>query len=208
MATTTKHLELRPVIHQHHGLNNTGVCIPSTVMQTPISTLRFFPGNARRGDIDLIAESLQHLGQYRPVVVNRGEKAPEYTDTILAGNHTVMAAQHLGWDTVQVNYVDYDAETCKRVVLVDNKSNDSSTYDVEALVNLATELPDLTATGFSRDEIDAMLEVLDAPDEEDGNVPDDLSPEGYGLIVECDDKNQRDSLKAKLVAEGFTVGNA
>ena len=176
-------------------------------MQTPISTLRFFPGNARRGDIDLIAESLQNLGQYRPVVVNRGEKAPEYADTILAGNHTVMAAQRLGWDTVQVNYVDYDAETCKRVVLVDNKSNDSSTYDVEALVNLATELPDLTATGFSRDEIDALLEALDEP-ESDDNVPNDLSPEGYGLIVECDDKNQRDSLKAKLVAEGFTVGNA
>ena len=59
---------------------------------TPISQLRFYPGNARRGDIDLIAESLERLGQYKPVVVNTGGKEPELANTILAGNHTVMAA--------------------------------------------------------------------------------------------------------------------
>ena len=39
--------------------------------QTPISQLKFYPGNARRGDIDLIAESLERLGQYKPVVADR-----------------------------------------------------------------------------------------------------------------------------------------
>lgn len=41
--------------------------------QTPISQLNFYPGNARRGDIGLIAESLERLGQYKPVVVCTGE---------------------------------------------------------------------------------------------------------------------------------------
>ena len=45
--------------------------------QTPISQLNFYPGNARRGDIGLIAESLERLGQYKPVVVCTGETEPE-----------------------------------------------------------------------------------------------------------------------------------
>lgn len=176
---------------------------------TPINQLRFFPGNARRGDIDTIAESLGRLGQYKPVVVNKGTHAPELADTILAGNHTTMAAQRLGWDEVNVHWVDVDADTAKRIVLVDNASSDKATYDVEELVNLATELPDLDATGFTRDEIDKMLEALD----DNTDIPDDLAEpneqeDTFALLVECADANQRDTLKARLLAEGHNVGDA
>ena len=98
--------------------------------QTSIAELKFYPGNARRGDIDLIADSLSKLGQYKPIVANAD-------GTILAGNHTVMAAQRLGWETIDVHRVDVDEDTAKRIVLVDNKANDQSTYDVEELVNLS-----------------------------------------------------------------------
>ncbi|HAT1133930.1 ParB/RepB/Spo0J family partition protein [Corynebacterium striatum] len=172
---------------------------------TPISQLRFYPGNARRGDIDLIAESLERLGQYKPVVVNTGGKCPELADTILAGNHTVMAAQRLGWDTVDVHLVDLDADAAKRVVIVDNRANDVATYEVEELVNLLTELPDLEATGFDRDELDAMLEALDDLDEEVPDKPADPKPDGFNLLIELDDAAQQARLKAKLLAEGFTV---
>lgn len=178
--------------------------------QTPISQLRFFPGNARRGDIDTIANSLKKLGQFRPIVVNRGTKEPAYESVILAGNHTTMAAQRLGWDEIDVHWVDVDADTAKRIVLVDNKANDNATYDVEELVNLATELPDLDATGFTRDELDAMLEALENQID-DNDVPDDMpgtEDDTLTLLVECDSPNQRDTLKAKLLAEGFNVGNA
>lgn len=175
---------------------------------SPISELRFFPGNARRGDIDLIANSLSKLGQYKPVVVNKGTRCRKYTNTILAGNHTVMAAQQLGWDEIDVHWVDLDEDTCKRVVLVDNAANDKATYDVEALVDLATELPNLDATGFTRDEIDAMLEALDDMVEDVPDHPGDTPDEGFALIVECESKDQRDTLKARLIAEGFTVGDA
>lgn len=175
----------------------------------PINTLRFFPGNARRGDVDTIMESLKKLGQYRPIIVNKGNKHKAYTNTVIAGNHTLMAAQRLGWDEIEVHWVDLDEDTAKRVVLVDNRSSDKATYDVEELVNLATELPNLDATGFTRDELDHMLEALsDTYDEDEG--PGELPGEetGYGLIVECENKNQRDTLKAQLLAEGFTVANA
>lgn len=167
--------------------------------QTSIAELKFYPGNARRGDIDLIADSLSKLGQYKPIVVNAD-------GTILAGNHTVMAAQRLGWETIDVHRVDVDDETAKRIVLVDNKANDQSTYDVEELVNLLTELPNLDATGFTRDEVDDLLETLDALDDEDiPEPPKDPQPEGYNLLVECDNAEEQQRIKSRLLAEGITV---
>lgn len=167
--------------------------------QTSIAELKFYPGNARRGDIDLIADSLSKLGQYKPIVVNAD-------GTILAGNHTVMAAQRLGWETIDVHRVDVDDETAKRIVLVDNKANDQSTYDVEELVNLLTELPSLDATGFTRDEVDELLETLDALEDEDiPEPPKDPQPEGHNLLVECDNAEEQQRIKARLLAEGITV---
>lgn len=167
--------------------------------QVSISELKFYPGNARRGDIDLIAESLGKLGQYKPIVVNKD-------GTILAGNHTVMAAQRLGWETIDVHRVDVDDDTAKRIVIVDNKANDQSTYDVEDLVNLLTELPTLEATGFTRDEVDQLLESLDDIDAEIPERPDEPTPEGYNLLVECENAEQQARIKARLLAEGVTVG--
>ena len=167
--------------------------------QTSIAELKFYPGNARRGDIDLIADSLSKLGQYKPIVVNAD-------GTILAGNHTVMAAQRLGWETIDVHRVDVDDETAKRIVLVDNKANDQSTYDVEELVNLLTELPNLDATGFTRDEVDDLLETLDALEDEDiPEPPKDPQPEGHNLLVECDNAEEQQRIKSRLLAEGITV---
>lgn len=167
--------------------------------QVSISELKFYPGNARRGDIDLIAESLGKLGQYKPIVVNKD-------GTILAGNHTVMAAQRLGWETIDVHRVDVDDDTAKRIVIVDNKANDQSTYDVEDLVNLLTELPTLEATGFTRDEVDQLLESLDDIDVEIPERPAEPTPEGFNLLVECENEEEQQRIKARLLAEGVTVG--
>lgn len=167
--------------------------------QVSISELKFYPGNARRGDIDLIAESLGKLGQYKPIVVNKD-------GTILAGNHTVMAAQRLGWETIDVHRVDVDDDTAKRIVIVDNKANDQSTYDVEDLVNLLTELPTLEATGFTRDEVDQLLESLDDIDAEIPERPAEPTPEGFNLLVECENAEEQARIKARLLAEGVTVG--
>lgn len=167
--------------------------------QTSIAELKFYPGNARRGDIDLIADSLSKLGQYKPIVANAD-------GTILAGNHTVMAAQRLGWETIDVHRVDVDDETAKRIVLVDNKANDQSTYDVEELVNLLTELPSLDATGFTRDEVDDLLETLDALEDEDiPEPPKDPQPDGHNLLVECENAEEQQRIKSRLLAEGITV---
>ena len=115
-----------------------------------INSVEPFDINARQGDIGAISESLKHLGQYRPIVVNQP------TNQILVGNHTWRAAKHLGWKQIAVNYVNYDEETALRVVLMDNRSADVSTYDDTALLAVLKQIP-LAGTGFNNDDLDELL---------------------------------------------------
>lgn len=120
-------------------------------LAVPIEGLKPFPGNPRRGAIGLIKESLERNGQYRPLVVNRRD------GTVLAGNHTLLAARELGMPQLAVTYVDVDEDDARRIVAVDNKANDAAGYDAEALAALLAALPDVAGTGFSQDEVDAIL---------------------------------------------------
>ena len=173
------------------------------------ASLHPYPGNARRGDVDMIARSLETHGQYKPIVVNKGTTAPNLERTILAGNHTWEAAKQLGWEHIDVHWVDFDEAAAHKVVLVDNKANDAATYDVEALVDMLTEYPDLSGTGFTRDELDTLLESLETPGEDD--VPDMPAEEPattWNLLVECESEDAAKLLKTKLTAEGYTCGLA
>lgn len=177
--------------------------------QEPTASLNPYPGNARRGDVDMIARSLETHGQYKPIVVNKGTTAPNLERTILAGNHTWEAAKQLGWEHIDVHWVDFDEAAAHKVVLVDNKANDAATYDVEALVDMLTEYPDLAGTGFTRDELDTLLESLEAPGEDDvPDMPADEEPTQWNLLVECESEDAAKLLKTKLTAEGYTCGLA
>lgn len=179
----------------------------------PTKDLNVYYKNARRGDVDLIMESMKHNGVYKPLVVNRGTKTGRPNE-VLCGNHSLMAIRRLAdenpqderWQTVDVYVIDVDEDQAKRTVLVDNASNDKSTYDVEDLVNLLTELPTLEATGFTRDEVDELLESLDDIDAEIPERPAEPTPEGFNLLVECENKEEQQRIKSRLLAEGVTVG--
>lgn len=116
--------------------------------------LKPYPGNARKGDLDMIRESLRVNGQYRPIVVQ------ESTGYILAGNHTWEAAGLEHWEEMDATFVDCDDEQAKKIVLVDNRSNDVAEYDNEALAALLTELPEFEGTGFSQQDLDDLLAEL------------------------------------------------
>lgn len=171
-----------------------------------INTLNPYPGNARRGNIELIADSLARLGQYRPIVVNLGDMEPSLTRTILAGNHTYQAAKRLGWKEIDVHFVDVDADIAKRIVLVDNKANDASTYETQELVDLLESLPDLNATGFTQDELDDMLKALDGINDEDPPQPETV--EGNAILVNCESLADKNALTDELIARGYMVGDA
>lgn len=127
--------------------------IPDTLqhLAVPVRNLKHYGRNPRRGDVDLIAASLKRNGQYKAVVVRKG------TNEILAGNHTVKAAKQLGWDRVAVTWVDCTDEEAARIVLTDNRTSDLGTYDVDQLQGLLGTLPDLEGTGYTQDDLEAMI---------------------------------------------------
>jgi hypothetical protein len=126
----------------------------------PLDTIRPYDGNPREGDVGAIAVSLERNGQYRPIVVNRRDMR------ILAGNHTWKAARSLGWERIAATFVDVDEEQARRIVLVDNRSNDVASYDNAALAELLQSVvaedgvAGLVGTGFDGDDLDELLADL------------------------------------------------
>ncbi|NKS98754.1 hypothetical protein GS498_20170, partial [Rhodococcus hoagii] len=120
----------------------------------PVSDLVGYPGNARKGDVDLIAESLHKLGQYRPIVVTVAARPrPAPRTSYWRANHRCRPPRSSAGPTVDVHFVDVDDDTAARIVLVDNRSNDKAAYDNQALADLLQGLPDLDATGFTDDDL-------------------------------------------------------
>lgn len=113
-------------------------------LAVPITELHPYPGNARRGDLPLLMESLQAHGQYRPVVANRR------TGHVLAGNNVLAAATALGWDRLAATWVDVDDAQARKIVLLDNRANDLAGYDPAAHAALLDAiLGDTAGTGYT-----------------------------------------------------------
>lgn len=156
--------------------------------QHPLDVERYHPDeltsyhrNPRLGDVEAIARSLEVNGQYRPVVVNLGSKTGRPLE-VLAGNHTLAAAKHLGWGEIVGTVVDVDDKAAARIVAADNRTADLGHYNTETLVALLQDLDGLEGTGYDDDDLAAMLDTgepadLDAlADEWDGtgmkeNIP-------------------------------------
>jgi len=165
-------------------------------LAVPLTDLRTYGANPRKGDIDAIAESLRVNGQYRPVVVRRE------TMEILAGNHTFLAAQKLGWAEIAATFVDCGDEQAKRIVLADNRTAELATYDDPALIELLQSVEDLAGTGFS----DADLEALLSPDStlDDGDGDSELGADVFSIIVTCRDETQQRNLIERFDSEGLS----
>lgn len=125
------------------------------IMKIALTELNPYPNNPRKGNIDLIAESLETYGQYKPITVNKRN------NQILAGNHTYQAAQQLGWSEIAVTFVDVDDAVAAKIVAIDNKTSDMGGYDTSKLLELLDELPDLVATGYTDEDIDSLKALLD-----------------------------------------------
>jgi hypothetical protein len=138
-----------------------------------VGALKPYDKNPRKGDVRAIAESLTTNKQYRPIVVQKK------TRKILAGNHTWQAAKMLKWDKIAVVYVDVDDEQAARIVLADNRTNDLAAYDNKVLAELLADLGDSVGTGYSEDDMQAILSAAqvsmkDIPDPSDDSTLEDI----------------------------------
>lgn len=126
--------------------------------QVDINLLKHHPRNANKGDVEAIKKSLAVNGWFGSVVVNRR------TSHILAGNHRVMAAKALGWESVPVQWVDVSAEDELRILVVDNRSTrigqDDQTLIADILSELALTTVGLDGTGYGKDDLDALIDEI------------------------------------------------
>lgn len=131
-----------------------------TFEQTPVSELKVHPRNARKGVVSSIAESIDNNGFFGTIVAQRS------TGHILVGNHRYLAAKERKMDTVPVMWVDVDDDHAIKILLADNRTNDLSGYDDNALTELLAEVSNsagLEGTGYTEADLDAMIAGLVTP---------------------------------------------
>ena len=125
-----------------------------------INELKEYPNNARRGNVNLLMESLKVNGQYRPIVVQQS------TNYVLAGNHLLRAATQLGWEEIDATFIDCDNQQALKIVLIDNRSNDLGEYNDDYLKSLLKDLEDFNGTGYSQKDIEELEKLAGVKQEE------------------------------------------
>jgi ParB-like chromosome segregation protein Spo0J len=122
-----------------------------SVEYVDIDTVAEHPDNPRRGNTQVIVESLRRTGQYRPLIVSAA------TGYVVAGNHTLRAARLLNWDRIAVTWLHGLSEEAEhRILAVDNRAADLGDYDTEALIALLDNLGELEGTGYSVDDLETL----------------------------------------------------
>jgi hypothetical protein len=159
-------VKLGSIDQPHHDL---------AVEWVDVGELTLFPGNARLGVPEKIAESIRLNGFFDPLKVQRS------TGYVIAGNHSYKAAMDRGMKQVPVVYLDVDDDRAKRMNLVHNKLQDDATYDPESLTDQLLALDDLDGTGWTEEELAALTGDL----EDDGIGDDDLGTEKKIQAVAC-----------------------
>lgn len=168
----------------------------------PLTALDRFPGNARRGNVEAIRSSIRRHGQYRSLIV-RPTSDDRYV--IVAGNHTYDAIRAEGHPTARCEIIQCDDDQARRINLADNRLGELGSYDNDALAELLSYLDgDLEGTGYTQDDVEALI---DPPQQlpEEGDAPIDDAEAVWGVIVTCRNEQQQSDLLERLTAEGHAV---
>lgn len=127
----------------------------------PVTDLHLHPDNPRQGDVGAIADSINTNGWYGALIAQRS------TGYVIAGNHRLQAARHLGIDHVPVIWLDVDDDRARRILLADNRTTDRAAYDDHALAELLQQVAatdaQLVGTGYDGDDLDQLLHDLAHP---------------------------------------------
>lgn len=137
--------------------------------RVPIGSIESWPGNPRTHDLERIRASLREHGQFRPVYVQRS------TRRIVMGHGTVEAAAAEGWTHVAASFLDVDDDEAQRILLVDNRTQDTAGYDDDALAVMLANLQGtefgLLGTGYDAADLVDLL-GREEPEPHDYEPPD------------------------------------
>ena len=136
--------------------------MPLEVTTFSVGELSTYHRNPRRGAVGMIAESLKARGQYRAIVVNLGRLTGRPLE-VLAGNHTLLAAREIGWESIDATTVDVDDAEAARIVAADNRLADLGGYDDADLIEVLETAGELVGTGYSEIDLAALRAAMDEP---------------------------------------------
>ena len=128
------------------------------IEMAPIDSLKPYKKNSRshsEAQIDKIVASITEFGFTNPILIDGNKQ-------IIAGHGRVMAGKKMGLTEVPVISLDYLSEAQKRAyVIADNKIALDSDWDLGLLASELKAITDdgfdIELTGFSSDELSAML---------------------------------------------------
>ena len=135
----------------------------------PVDELGKWPGNARRADVDKLADGIRKFGFFGKLIVQKG------TNRIIIGNHRWMAAQKVGLTSIPGQAVEMGDEDAGRLNAWDNKSSDDAEYDEAARIRqleaLARTEDGLANTGYDADELADL--IMKVGQEENAELPEE-----------------------------------
>jgi DNA modification methylase len=146
---------------------------PLTVRRVKLSDLHADPANARRHDernLAAIADSLKTFGQVEPLVVQRS------TGKVIGGNGRLEVLRKQGATECDIVEVDVNDTQAAALGIALNRTAEMASWDDESLAAILKSLPDdaLAATGFTDDDLNALLEELNPPTVVEDEVPEPL----------------------------------
>lgn len=146
------------------------------VPEYPIDKAEEHPGNPRRGDDAVVAQSVRHNGFFGAILIQRS------TGYVIAGNTRFRVMAEQGSPTVPAFIVDVDDDTATRIMLADNRTSDLAFYDDEQLFELLQQLVDteggagLDGTGYDRASYELLLQSIES-DHIIGGIRQGLTPD-------------------------------
>lgn len=118
------------------------------------------PRHHSERNIQDIQRSIKKFGFTNPILVRQED------NMVVAGHGRLQSAQELGLDEVPVIYLDFSENDAKLYAITDNRTAETSEWDLVALDELVQSLEmdedELPDTGFYADELEEILAEIDS----------------------------------------------
>ena len=162
--------------------------------------------NPRRNDdnVKRVMASIKRFGFGAPIVARREDRE------IIAGHTRLKAAHALGLERVPVRFLDLDPADAHLLALADNRLNELSPWDGEALPKLLGDfsLEDVELAGWTPEDLEDLgSDVLDDSSGfgggEGAGDDSEKAKTDFAVIIECANEHEQLDVLAKLEALGI-----
>lgn len=165
------------------------------IEQREIAAIKPYERNPRNNDnaVKAVAKSIKQFGFKQPIVIDK-------EGWIIAGHTRYKAAKELGLEEVPVILADdLTPEQVRAYRLIDNKTGELSSWDLETLKFELENITNIDMEEFG------FIEIQDISDMFDESLKEDIKEKEFLVIITCQSKEEQKDICEKLEAEGLKV---